>query len=193
MNPLLLIPGCISLFLVLRGRIKTAFLSVYLPSLLLLPEDYGVRLPHLPPFSTAEFALVPIGAVALYRHVRTGSFRIMDVLVLLFWVSWTISEISGEPVTNDGVFSALTAIVLYLMTYATGRRLIEPDLRMETVRRIVICILVLGPSGFVRVEVCAEPIQHYRAKIPGHRVVLVVHRHTDEEWKRKIFRFSWGR
>ena len=34
------LPGLISLVLVIRGRIETAFLSVYLPSLLLLPEDY---------------------------------------------------------------------------------------------------------------------------------------------------------
>ena len=38
MSVLLLVPGLISLFLVLRGRIETAFLSVYLPCLLLLPE-----------------------------------------------------------------------------------------------------------------------------------------------------------
>jgi hypothetical protein len=147
MTFLLLIPGCISLFLVLRGRLETAFLSVYLPSLLLLPMDYGVRLPHLPPFSAAEFALMPIGPVVLYRLVRSGSFRLMDVLVVLFWVSWSASEILGEPVRNDGIFSAISAIVVYLMTYATGRRLIEPNLRMETVRRFVIFILLLGPVG----------------------------------------------
>jgi hypothetical protein len=167
MNPLLLIPGLVSLILVLRGRPKTALLSVYLPSLLLLPEDYGVRLPHLPPFSTAEFALIPIGLVALYRHIRTGSFRIMDALVLLFWVSWTISELSGEPVTNDGVFSALSAIVIYLMTYATGRRLIEPTLRMETVRRIVICILVLGPIGLYEWRFASSPYSIIGQKVLG--------------------------
>ena len=147
MSFLLLIPGCISLFLVLRGRLETAFLSVYLPSLLLLPMDWGVRLPHLPPFSAAELALIPIGPVALYRLVRRGSFRLMDALVILFWVSWSASEILGEPVRNDGIFSAISAIVVYLMTYATGRRLIEPNLRMETVRRFVIFILLLGPVG----------------------------------------------
>jgi hypothetical protein len=147
MNPILLIPGCLSLFFVLRGRLETAFLSVYLPSLLLLPSDWGVRLPHLPPFSAAEFALMPIGSVAFYRYVRRGSFRLMDLLVILFWVSWSASEILGEPIRNDGVFSAISAIVVYLMTYATGRRLIEPNLRMETVRRMVIFILLLGPVG----------------------------------------------
>jgi hypothetical protein len=119
--------------------------------------DYGVRLPHLPPFSAAEFALIPIGAVALHRLVRRGSFRLMDALVFLFWVSWSASEILGEPVGNDGIFSAVSSIVVYLMTYATGRRLIEPNLRMETVRRIVIFILLLGPVGLYEWRFAQSP------------------------------------
>ena len=147
MSIILLLPGIISLVLVRRGRIETAFLSVYLPALLLLPESYSFRIPHLPPFSAAEFALIPIGLVAFAQYLRSGSFRLMDALVFLFWVSWSASEILGEPVTNDGILSAVSAIVFYLMAYATGRRLIEPDLRLETVRRIVIFILLLGPIG----------------------------------------------
>ena len=91
----------------------------------------------------------------------------MDALVVLFWVSWTISEISGEPVTNDGIFSALAAIVLYLMTYATGRRLIEPTLRMEMVRRIVICILVLGPIGLYEWRFASSPYSIVGQKFLG--------------------------
>ena len=83
MSVLLLVPGLISLFLVLRGRIETAFLSVYLPCLLCLPEDYSLRIPHLPPISAAEFALIPLGVVGLFRLIRSGSFALMDILVLL--------------------------------------------------------------------------------------------------------------
>ena len=147
MSFLLLIPGCISLFLVLRGRVETAFLSVYLPSLLLIPQYYDLRLPHLPSFSAADYALMPIGVVALSRHIQSRSFRLMDALVFLFWVSFSASEIFGEPIMNDGIFNALSAIVLYLMAYAVGRRLIEPDLRLETVRRWVIFVLLLVPLG----------------------------------------------
>jgi hypothetical protein len=167
MSILLLIPGCISLFLVLRGRIETAFLSVYLPSLLLLPVDYGVRIPHLPQFSAAEFALIPIGVVALQRHVQSGSFRLMDALVFLFWVSWSASEIVGEPVMNDGILNAVSAVVPYLMAYATGRRLIEPNLRLETVRRFVIFILLLGPIGLYEWRFLQSPYAIFGQKILG--------------------------
>lgn len=167
MSILLLLPGIISVVLVLRGRIETAFLSVYLPSLLLLPEDYSFRLPHLPPFSVAEFALIPIGVVALNRQIQSASFRLMDVLVFLFWVSFSATQILREPVMNDGILNAVSAIVFYLMAYATGRRLIEPDLRLETVRRIIIFILLLGPIGLYEWRFMQSPYAIFGQKILG--------------------------
>jgi hypothetical protein len=91
----------------------------------------------------------------------------MDALVFLFWVSWSISEIVGEPVMNDGIFSAVTAIVSYLMAYATGRWLIEPDLRLETVRRIVIFILLLGPIGVYEWRFSQSPYGIFGQKVLG--------------------------
>jgi hypothetical protein len=167
MSILVLLPGIISFVLVLRGRIETAFLSVYLPSLLLLSEEYSLRIPHLPPFSAAEFALMPIGLVAFLQHLRSGSFRLMDALVFLFWVSWSASEIVGEPVMNDGIQNAAAAIVFYLMAYATGRRLIEPDLRLKTVRRIVIFILLLGPIGLYEWRFGQNPYAIFGQKVLG--------------------------
>jgi hypothetical protein len=164
---LLLIPGIISLVLVLRGRVETAFLSVYLPTLLLLPQDYGLRLPHLPPFSAAEYALVPIGVVALIRLIRSASFRLMDVLVFSFWVSICATQILREPIMADGILHAIDAIVIYLMAYVTGRRLIEPELRLETVRRFVIFILLLGPIGLYEWRFVRSPYGEFGQNVLG--------------------------
>src|SRR5580658_6325200 len=124
MSVLLLIPGLISLFLVVRGRIETAFLSVYLPCLLMLPEDYTLRIPHLPPFSTAEYALIPLGFVALSRLIRSGSFALMDILVVLYAASVGLSEILHAAVVNDGIFAAIDAFVSMVLAYMVGRKLI---------------------------------------------------------------------
>ena len=145
MSAILLLPGLISLFLVIRGRLKTAFLSVYLPSLLLLPYEYNFRMPHLPPFSAAEYALMPVGIAALVQFVKNGSFRFMDALVALFLFSVGISEILHEPVLNDGIFGVISSFVSIVLAYAAGRQLIEPDLRLTVVRRIVILFLLPGP------------------------------------------------
>jgi hypothetical protein len=145
MSILLLFPGLISLVLVLRRRIETAFLSVYLPCLLCLPDDFRLRLPHLPPISTAEFALIPLGVIAVSRLIRAQSFALMDALVVLFASSMGLSEILHAPIVNDGIFAALDAFISIFLAYAVGRKLIEPDLRLATVRRFVTLVLLDGP------------------------------------------------
>jgi len=147
MSAIFLLPGLLSLYLVVRGRIETAFLSVYLPALLLLPDGYALKFPHLPAISAAQSALIPIGAVALYRLLRSGLPSLMDILVTLFIVSSTASEILREHVMNDGIFAALISFISIFLAYAAGRTIIEPGLRLVTVRRIVILILLLGPLG----------------------------------------------
>jgi hypothetical protein len=147
MRVLLIVPGLISLFLILRRRIDTAFLSVYLPCLLCLPDDYQLRLPHLPPTSAAQFALIPLGVVGLFRLIRGCSFALMDLLVLLYTVSLGLSEILHAPVQNDGIFFAVSAFISSFLAYVVGRKLIEPHLRLATVRRFVILVLLDGLPG----------------------------------------------
>jgi hypothetical protein len=142
MSLLLLVPGLISFVLVLRRRIDTAFLSVYLPCLLLLPEQYSLRIPHMPPFSAADFALIPLGFVGLSRLVRRGSFALMDIFVVLYAASIGLSEILHDPVLGDGIFSAMTAFVSMVLAYMVGRQLIEPNLRFATIRRFVLLVLL---------------------------------------------------
>ena len=147
MSAIFLLPGLLSLYLVIRGRIETAFLSVYLPVLLLLPDGYGLKFPHLPAISAAQSALIPIGAVALYRLARKGLPSLMDILVGLFIVSITASEVLRERVMNDGIFAALISFISIFLAYAAGRTMIEPGLRLVTVRRIVILMLLVAPIG----------------------------------------------
>ena len=147
MKLLLLVPGLISLFLVLRGRIETAFLSVYLPCLLCLPDGYRLRMPHLPPTSVAQFALIPLGVVGIVKLLRRCSFALMDLLVLLYAASLGLSEILHASLLNDGIFSAVDAFISYFLAYVAGRTLIEPELRIATVRRFVALVLLNGFPG----------------------------------------------
>ncbi len=71
----------------------------------------------------------------------------MDLLVLLFSASVSLSEILHAPVVNDGIFSAMNAFISIVLAYMAGRKLIEPDLRLATVRRFVILVLLDGLPG----------------------------------------------
>ena len=147
MNLLLLLPAFFSLAFVLRGKAETAFLSVYLPALLLLPETYAVKIPHLPPTSAAEFALIPIGLAGLFRLIQRGSFSLMDFLVIAYACSITATEVTTERILNDGIFFAANACIAIVLPYMAARTLIEPLLRLATVRRIVILFLLTIPFG----------------------------------------------
>lgn len=147
MSELLLIPGLISLFLVAWGRAESAFLSVYLPCLLCLPDDYRLRIPHLPPTSVAEFALIPLGAIGIVRLFRGGSFALMDLLIILYAASTSLSEILHAAVLNDALFYCMDNFILTCLSYVVGRTLIEPELRLATVRRFVSCVLFDGIPG----------------------------------------------
>ena len=142
MSVLILVPGLISLFLVLRGRIDTAFLSVYLPCLLCLPNGYSLRIPHLPPITTAEFALIPLGVVGSYRLICGGSFALMDILALLYPASIGLSEILHAPIRNDGIFTAVSAFISIFLSYVVGRTLIGPELRLATAKTFVTLVLL---------------------------------------------------
>ena len=167
MSVLLLVPGLISLVLVLRRRIETAFLSVYLPCLLLLPEEYSLRIPHLPPFSAAEFALIPLGFVGLFRFIRSGSLALMDILVALFVASVGLSEILHSRILGDGILSAINAFVSMFLAYMVGRRLIEPDLRLTAVRRFIILVLLNGPLGLYEWRMGQNPYAMFGVELFG--------------------------
>ena len=145
MPVLFLLAALASFYFVARKKVETAFLAVYLPSLLLLPNEYAVRIPHLPSLSVAQAALVPIGLVACFRFLRAGLPAAQDLLVLAFMVSLTISEVFREWIRNDGILLSVSFFISIFMAYMVGRNLIEPNLRIPTVRRFVFLILLLGP------------------------------------------------
>jgi hypothetical protein len=149
MGVLFLVPGIISLIFVIRGRVESAFLFVYLPALLLIPNGYALRLPHLPEISAAEWALLPIGWVALTRQLRSGIPSFMDILIAAFMFSSAASEVLHERVLNDGIFSWFDSFMSIGLTYLVGRRIIEPGIRLATARQFVLMLLWLGPVALI--------------------------------------------
>lgn len=136
-----------SLYFVARRKTETAFLTVYLPALLLLPNEYAIRFPHMPTLSAAQAALVPIGVVACVRFLKAGMASIQDFLVFAFMVSLVASEVFREWIRNDGILLAVSYFISIFLAYMVGRTMIEPNLRLVTTRRFVLLVLLLGPFG----------------------------------------------
>ena len=122
----------------MTGQQSKAFLNVYLPCTFLLPYYYHFRIPHLPPLSAGDAALLPLGISLLFNPVNKWRFRRMDLWVLIFVMSYGISEVTKDYVAKDGMIQWMqVGFTEMFLGYIVGRQVIEPNLRVETVKRIV--------------------------------------------------------
>lgn len=144
---LFLLPAVLSLYYVIRGSTEKAFLRVYLPSLLGLPFYYECQLPHMPPISAAEAALLPIVVGACVQFLPRWRFSRMDLWVVLFLGSLTASELLRESIFTNAMFTIARGFTSMLFPYLVGRLLIEPKLRIATSKAIVVIILLLTAIG----------------------------------------------
>ncbi|WP_263360179.1 O-antigen ligase family protein [Acidicapsa ligni] len=142
---LFLIPLLITLYLAVQGKEEKAFLYVFLPCLFVLPEYYAIRLPHLPPFSAAEGALLPIGVSLGLKSIGKWKFRRMDLWVALYLLSMGASELLREQDVKSGLLLYANTLIILIPAYIVGRRVIEPHLRLKTVKMIVMMLLALTP------------------------------------------------
>ena len=110
---------------------------------------------------------MPIGVVGLFRLIRSGSFVLMDILVVFYAASIGLSEILHSPVLNDGIFSAINAFVSMVLAYMVGRQLIEPDLRVATVRRFVVLVLVDVIPGLYEWRIAQDPYGVFGVRVLG--------------------------
>jgi len=142
---LFIIPALISLYYVIRGRLDKAFLNVYLPCTFMMPYYFHFRLPHLPVLSVGAGALLPIGLSLLVRPVKKWKFCRMDLWVTLFVISYGLSEVLREYSPKDGMILWLTNFIEMFLAYVVGRQVIEPELRLETVKRIIFLFMLQTP------------------------------------------------
>jgi hypothetical protein len=70
MAAIILIPALVCWAVLAMGSERKALLWVYLPALLLLPQYYILRLPHLPPITFADAAILPLGIALVLKDMR---------------------------------------------------------------------------------------------------------------------------
>ncbi len=144
-------------------------MNVYLPVVLLLPQYFTLRFPHLPPLSFADAAILPLFLALCLKELRRWKFSWMDLLIVLFAFSVALSEglsnaladgswkklflANGERVDmnpgNGGLmlFAELTTVVV---PYMLGKLLIEQGrgdeepARFPLVKRVVVLLAIVG-------------------------------------------------
>ena len=104
---IILLPAVACWIVIATWSMRRALLDVYLPSLLLLPQYYIFRGPHLPPISFAEAAILPLGLAFLLTGLRGWRLDWMDLAVFGFAVSQGISEGWSSQIADRVDFLAM--------------------------------------------------------------------------------------
>jgi hypothetical protein len=154
---LFLLPFLINVYYASRNRLDKAFLNVYLPCLLFVPTFYNIRLPHMPPISPASGALIPIGLALLLRPKIRWQFRRMDLWVVLFMVSIGLSETLREGNPKDGMIIWIQNFFEMFLAYIVGRQIIEPELRLETIKRMIFLFVCQTPLALYEYRFGVNP------------------------------------
>jgi hypothetical protein len=174
MELIILIPAVACWVALARGPIRKALINVYLPTVLLLPQYFSLRFPHLPPLTFADAAILPLGAALWVKEMRRWRLDWMDLWVLLFAISAGLSE-GLSTALADGTWKQLLSVdrpdvvgniangglrlfeglCTMVLPYMLGKLLIERQgvegqpARKKVVRRIVVLLaIVAGISVF---------------------------------------------
>ncbi|MGD0629538.1 MAG: O-antigen ligase family protein [Terracidiphilus sp.] len=174
MDLIILLPAIACWIALARGPIRRALLDVYLPAVLLLPQYYILRFPHLPPLTFADAAILPLGAALWVKEMRRWRFDWMDLWVLLLAVSAALSEGMSTALADgtwkqlfsvntpalegnlaNGGLQLFQGICAMVLPYMLGKLLIEQQgmegqpARKRVIRRIVVLLaIVAGISVF---------------------------------------------
>jgi len=174
-----LIPGALAVFIGLARGPHAAFMWVYLPSMLLLPEYYRWNAPGLPDPTFGQAAAVGTALVFVMRGMPGLRFHAMDILVYAFALAASISEFraSGYSDAQNLMFNMITWVVL---PYLFAKSLIEQaGLRVQFAKTIVICLFIIA----------AVSVYEFRMGTTPWRMILDPFFPGQARW---VTTFRWG-
>ena len=147
MGAIVAIPALLAAIASVRTGPERAFVAVYLPVLLILPDYYRWVLPGLPDPTFNQAAILPIAALAAVRYGRGWRWSFTDFLVCGFAAAVGYSEFtnSGYGDAQNLMFDMAASVVL---PYFCAKLLVEPfGQRVACARRIVWLLFFLSVIG----------------------------------------------
>lgn len=144
MNIVALIPGIIAAIVGLRRSAHAAFLNVYLPVLLMIPEYYRWRVPLLPKVTPSHAAILGVFVAALIRKELRWRPSLTDILMMGLVLAMSVSEYSnaGYKEAQNLTFDMLAWLFL---PYLATKALVEPNgLRVLFAKRIVFLLFLVS-------------------------------------------------
>jgi hypothetical protein len=135
--------GIWTYYIAQNHSVQKAFIWVYIPTLLLLPDYYRAMTPGLPDPTFNQSASVALFAVFVMKGMPGYRFSYTDVVVGFFAFAVSYSEFlaSGYSDAQNLMFFELTSV---LFPYIFAKSLIEPfNLRYDFAKSVVLCLSVV--------------------------------------------------
>lgn len=164
MSILALFPGLAAAWAAIRTSPQAAFLAVYVPALILLPDYYYKDLPGLPDPSFVESAIVPVALVFALRCAGRWTFSLTDALVAGFAFAVGYSEYlnAGYKEAQNLMFDCVAGVFL---PYVLAKGLIEPyRLRAQLAKQMVVLFFLVACLSVYEFRFALNP---YRMALDG--------------------------
>ncbi len=175
-----LLPALIAAYFAWSRSLQFAFLNVYVPVLLLMPDYYRWMAPGLPDPTMSQGAALAVFLVFLARGAPGYQFSFFDLVMVGFATTAAFSQYlaAGYSDAQNLMFAMLAGGVI---PYILAKSLIEPlGLRVDFAKRIVVCL-------FAVTLICL-----YEARFGANPWRLVLSRFFPGQGQGWIITFRWG-
>jgi O-Antigen ligase len=137
MSIVILIPGILCIFALLRGNTRLVFLNFFIPVMVLFPLGYQLKLPHIPSLDFLTTVALPLGIAIIFSDISRWKFSRTDLWVALFLFTASYKDYR-RGMTNDAIFAFCLNFTSAIVPYMAAKLLIEqPGIRVAAVKRFV--------------------------------------------------------
>lgn len=148
------LPGLIALIVCIKRGPERAFLNVYLPALLLVPDACRTSISGQTNF--AESAIIPIAIFYFWNHRRRWEWNLSDLLVITFVSLVTISQYMNTDIAVAKNL-AVHLIVAGLLPYVVAKGLTaREEMCVEVAKRIVILAVAVAIASVYEFRMTAN-------------------------------------
>lgn len=157
MGAIVLIPGIVAVWYLIRKSHREAFLYVYMTCLLVLPGWCRWVLPGVPDPTFHEMAILPIAGAYLLNSRKTWRFSLLDIPIFALLAVMGVSEYlnAGYKEAQNLMFDMISA---GLLPYVLAKGIIQPNgLTVPFVRRFVWSLAIVSLTGLYELKFAYNP------------------------------------
>jgi hypothetical protein len=137
------IPGLVALIVCLRRGPERAFLIVYLPALLLLPQHFGWTISGQLTF--ADTAMLPIAAYLLLWSKTKWQWSTIDVLVIAYIAIGVVAEGMNKGYKLGSQNVALQEVCSIFLPYFAAKQMFRhPEFAVDVAKRVAALLAVVA-------------------------------------------------